>query len=323
MMRAFLGSSTDVFTLIGVACAAYLSFKFLRGYLNGIKTYFLARSLGLSTNIKRMGSWAVVTGATDGIGKAYAEQIAEQGINVVLISRSLDKLQNVAKEIESKSKVKVKTVAVDFSQGIEIYARVRTELDGLDIGVLVNNVGMGYPCPGRILDFDHIEKMSMDLINVNITSMTMMTNLVLPGMVNRKKGVIINLSSMSAMKPTPMLSIYSAAKAYADFYSACVHEEYKSKGVIVQSVLPGFVATNMSGIKKTSLQVPSPTTFVRSALATVGVQNRTNGYWVHDLLGKLIYEVMPTWLFNSMVMSTMAKHRAKFLRKQQQQSKTD
>ena len=111
---------------------------------NNIGTFFLGFG---AVNLKKYGSWAVVTGCTDGIGKAYAEHLAKRGLNIVLISRTLEKLQEQAKFITDKYKVETKVIAVDFTEQTSIYTTIRNELGDLDIGVLVNNVGMSYKYP--------------------------------------------------------------------------------------------------------------------------------------------------------------------------------
>ncbi len=92
--------------------------------------------------MKKYGEWAVVTGATDGIGKEYARELARRGMKVVLIARNPEKLQRVAEELGRETKSQISTVVADFSKGPEIYPGIRLALNDLDIGVLVNNVGV-------------------------------------------------------------------------------------------------------------------------------------------------------------------------------------
>lgn len=98
-----------------------------------------------------LGSWAVVTGATDGIGKGFAQQLAKQGLNLVLVSRSLDKLTTVAREIEEKFDVKTKVVDIDFTVDRDAQSRLETETKDLNVGVLINNVGVSYDHPEYFL----------------------------------------------------------------------------------------------------------------------------------------------------------------------------
>uniref|UniRef100_A0A8B9N4F7 3-ketoacyl-CoA reductase n=1 Tax=Accipiter nisus TaxID=211598 RepID=A0A8B9N4F7_9AVES len=141
-----------------------------------------------------------------------------------------------------------------------------------------------------------------------------MTRLVLPGMLERSKGVVLNISSAAGMYPTPLLTLYSATKAFVDYFSRGLHAEYKSKGIIVQSVLPYYVATKMSKIRKPTFDKPSPETYVRAALGTVGLQSQTNGCLPHALMG-WIFSVLPAPAAINLVMKTNKQIRARYLKK--------
>jgi len=141
----------------------------------------------------------------------------------------------------------------------------------------VNNVGLSYDHPEQFLDIEDGWEQCRRLIAVNVTAVTMVTRVVLPQMVQRRKGAVVNISSMSCMFPSPLLSVYAATKSFVDTFSANLALEYGRHGVVVQCVLPGFVVSAMSKIKKASLMSPTPDTFVASALSRLGVDSRTTG----------------------------------------------
>lgn len=197
---------------------------------------------------------------------------------------------NILSFTEHKYKVETKVIQADFTNTKETYEHVAKNLQGYEIGVLVNNVGLSYPHPQYFIEMEKTDsKINDDLINCNIFSVTNMCKLVLPGMLERRKGVIINMSSTASQIPSPLLTVYSATKAYIDKFTADLSAEYQKKGITIQSVQPGFVATKMSKIKKATLMAPTPQHFVKHALTTIGIQEHTTGYYAHSLMMTVIH----------------------------------
>ncbi|TRY96711.1 hypothetical protein DNTS_032196 [Danionella cerebrum] len=262
---------------------------------HGIKVYLLS---GIwQADLRSYGQWAVVTGATSGIGRAYAEELAKRGLDIVLISRSKEKLQTVAKEIESKHSRQTRVIEADFAEGHSIYSAIVQQLEGLEIGILVNNVGMNY-C-GVLANFLNVpdpEKRITQVINCNTLSVSQMCRVILPGMLERKKGLIINISSEVGTHPQPLISLYSATKVFVTFFSRSLHAEYSSKGITVQCVAPFMVSTNMTHNIPVNPLIKSAASYARDALNTVGYTTYTSGCISHALQHTALCIVFPGWL---------------------------
>lgn len=246
--------------------------------------------------------YAIITGATDGIGFEYARQLAQKGYNLLLISRTESKLKFVAAELTQQFGHKVDYHVADFSDQT-IYNGIRAKLDELTspIHVLVNNVGTAYPTPEYFTDYP--QDWQLNLINTNITSMTMMSDIVLRKMLKQEKrswvnnrGIIINISSMAGTTELPLFSTYAASKSYINNLSKTLSFEYEKDDIIVQTVMPNQVDTKLAKNLRQPETVVSVESYVRYALNTVGTEQSTNGHPKHKILnnlGILLGELIP------------------------------
>ncbi|KAK1318933.1 Very-long-chain 3-oxoacyl-CoA reductase 1 [Acorus calamus] len=236
--------------------------------------------------IKSYGSWALVTGPTDGIGKAFAFQLARKGLHLVLVGRNPDKLATVSDEIKAEyGKTQINTVVVDLSGDLsEGVRRIREAIEGVDVGVLVNNAGVSnlYGKYVHEMGEEEVERM----LSVNVKGMTLVTRVVLEGMLRRGRGAIVNVGSGSVFvtPSSPLFSVYAATKAYIDQFSRSLYVEYKKSGIDVQCQIPLFVATRMYSKRKLTkrpLFVASPEAYARAAIRWIGYEPRVCPYLPH------------------------------------------
>ncbi|KAJ7957649.1 very-long-chain 3-oxoacyl-CoA reductase 1 [Quillaja saponaria] len=269
-----------LFTL-GVLSLLKLSFAFLKWvYVNFLRP---------PKNLKKYGSWAVVSGPTDGIGKGFAFQLARKGLNLVLVGRNPDKLKDVSDSILAKfEKTQIKTVVVDFTGDLsEGIVRIREAIEGLDVGILINNVGVSYPYARFFHEVD--ERLLKNLIKVNVEGTTKVTQAVLSGMLKKKKGAIVNIGSGDAniLPCDPLYAVYAATKSYIDQFSRCLYVEYKGSGIDVQCQVPMYVATKMASIRNSSFLVPSIDGYAKAGLRWIGYEPLCTPYWPHSLIWAL------------------------------------
>ncbi|XP_056140328.1 hydroxysteroid (20-beta) dehydrogenase 2 [Lampris incognitus] len=297
-------------TAIGGLTVLFLLLKLAWRCWCGFRTFVLSEVW--QVDLKTYGQWAVVTGATSGIGKAYAGELARRGLDVVLISRSKDKLQLVAEEIEAQYGRKTRIIQADFTGGHGIYPPIAARLHSLNIGVLVNNVGMAYSEDfAHFLDIPNSAETITQVINCNMLSVAQMTRLVLPHMVERGTGLIINISSEAGARPQPLLSLYSSTKVFVTYFSQCLHSEYKARGITVQCVAPSMVSTNMTNNRPVNCLVKNASDFAREALNTVGHSNHTCGCLSHALQNMALTVLLPDWIRLSSFFLRTLDHHAK------------
>lgn len=267
-------------------------------------------------NLKKLGKWAVVTGATDGIGKAYALALVQKGMNVVLISRNEIKLKQTREEILSRSyddSVEVKWIVCDYSK-FDTAAKeaVKKQLEPLEIGLLVNNVGISYRYPLFFHELSDEEVAT--LLMMNVESTLWMTRMVLPGMLSRKKGAIVNISSGSALYTLPLLAEYSGAKSFIEKFSRAINAEYRGKGITCQCQVPFYVATKLAKMRK-SMTVPTPAEYVNMAIKWIGYPDAlVQPFWMHALQGWIMHQV-PDFIIAKGIMSMHIAIRSKGIKK--------
>ena len=247
--------------------------------------YLQLRTFGLPSE-----SWALITGASDGIGKEFSLQLARAGYSTVLVSRTQSKLDSLAADIKSKYNTPTKTLAMDFGANKDSdYAKLRALVDGLDIAILINNVGVSHsiPVPFMLTTQEEIDS----IITVNCMATLRVTQIVAAGMTQRKRGLIITMGSFGGLLPTPLLATYSGSKAFLQQWSTALGSELASHNITVELVQSHLVTSAMSKIRKSSAVVPTPRAFVKSVLGSVSRTGGAQGwmytstpYWSHAML---------------------------------------
>lgn len=180
--------------------------------------------------------WALITGASYGIGEDFARVFARGGFNLILTARSLDKLTALARNLSGEYGIKTEVLAKDLSlpgASEEIYTEIGNR--GLRVDVLVNNAGFGLHGEFRKQD----RKEQLNMIQLNVQALTDLTRILLPGMLERKKGRILNVASTAAFQPGSLMAVYYATKSYVLSFSEALNEELKGTGVSATCLCPG------------------------------------------------------------------------------------
>jgi short-subunit dehydrogenase len=196
------------------------------------------------------GKWALVTGASAGIGEALAVELAAAGVNLVLTARRKDRLEALAARLASDCKIQARIVVADLEQPDapgKIFAE--TEAAGLAIDVLVNNAGFGYF--GEFGKGDPARQAAM--VQVNCTAVVALTNLYLPGMTERRRGDVLIVASTASYQPVPYLATYAATKVFDRFLAEAIAEEVKKYGIRVSALCPGPTQSEFGDVAGVSL----------------------------------------------------------------------
>ncbi len=183
---------------------------------------------------------AVVTGASAGIGDAFARLLAARAYDVVVVARDVARLEALAKELHDRENVDVEVMGADLTDPAPL-KRVEQRLSDpmRPIEILINNAGFGVY--GAFHESD--VEAEMRVVQLNVLALTRLTRVALGPMVQRGEGAILNVSSIGGFQPTPMMATYGATKAYVTSFTQSVHEEVANSGVKVSCLCPGFTRT--------------------------------------------------------------------------------
>ncbi len=182
------------------------------------------------------GKWALVTGASAGIGRALAVGLAAEGANLVLTARRTDRLSRLAGELASQYKIETEVLPADLT-GREAREEIFkfTQEKGLAIEVLINNAGFG--AYGKVTQVPR--QRLLDMVEVNVAAVVHLTRLFVPAMIERHSGYVMIVSSTAAFQPVPYISTYAATKAFDLIFAEGIAEELRGDGVRVSALCPG------------------------------------------------------------------------------------
>jgi len=252
------------------------------------------------------GDWALITGASAGIGKEFAKQLADEGINVILVARRKEQLEDVANEIKGKVKVEVISCDLGTREGpYELMKELEHKQLVQDIGLFVNNAGFGWFGEFQKQDIQRIEQM----IQLNVTTVAVLTRLILSHMSKRKtRGGIIITSSTAGHFPCPLASLYAATKVFDGFLAIGLWREQKNKPqtetpIDVLSLEPGGTSTEFSEIAGASKQKTSnpPSLVVDQALNHLITGHLNDIPANFDYFYCFIFSLLPRSLTSSIV----------------------
>ena len=218
------------------------------------------------TSVRSYGDWALVTGASAGIGMAFARRLATQGINQVLVARRAQRLREVADELERAHRIQTRIVAEDLEREGAI-ERIEAAVADLPIGILINNAGFG--AAGR---FDRVPREKiLGMVRVNCLAVAGLAHAFIPGMRARGRGAVVIVASAAAYQPLGYAATYAATKAFDLMLAEALWAENRDAGVDVLALSPGPVDTEFQAVAgETAHPGATPESVVDVALAALG-----------------------------------------------------
>ena len=259
--------------------------------------------------------WALITGASAGLGKSFAIQLAQEGWSLVLVARRTKELKQLQHELESKYSIESLVLTKDLSQkqaSLEVYEFCQSHK--IQISMLVNNAGYGVPG-----DFDAVDLIThQDMLQVMLNSVVELTHLFYPSMKSERHGFILNVASLAGLTPpTAGHTLYGAVKSFLIKYSHSLHLESVDHGVHVTALCPGFTYTefhDVNGTRKMVSQMSkklwmSADDVVRQGLKAVKSNQAVyiNG-WRNRTIAKMV-KVLPEGLVRFLMKGSVAKFR--------------
>lgn len=230
---------------------------------------------------ERYGPWAVVTGASDGIGRAFAQHLAAMGLNLVLVARGAERLSALAHELEAQHGVECRALPTDLSD-LEATTRMLESTRDLDVGLLIAAAGFGSGGPFLAADL----QAETEMVELNCTSVLLQCWHCGHRFSRRGRGGVVLLSSLLAFHGAPLAANYAATKAYVQSLAEGLRSEWAEQGVDVIACAPGPIATGFAARAKLRMaQALGPDVVARQTLGALGRQGTIRPGWLSKLLG--------------------------------------
>jgi short-subunit dehydrogenase len=252
---------------------------------------------------ERYGEWALVTGASAGLGVEFARALARNGVSLVLTARREDRLAELASELEKNYGVSTRTVVADLADPDDV-DRLAANVDDLEIALLVNNAGFGYQ--GR---FDRLDTERMrDMVQVNCTAPVVLTSRLLPPMLERGRGAVIFTGSVAGRQALPLHGVYSATKAFDLLLGEALAVECRDQGVDVLVLEPGSTETEFQQVAgELPHKGQSAYDVVQTAFDALGKQPAVISGWWNWLRVNLGARLLPRSLVSYLARDLMRK----------------
>jgi 17beta-estradiol 17-dehydrogenase / very-long-chain 3-oxoacyl-CoA reductase len=297
------------FELVGVIAAGYLFIDW------GCEGYYYLRALCARRNLRKygVGTWALVTGSTDGIGLGFAKVLAKYGFNLVLVSRNIEKLTKIEEELKAYP-IEILKIAKDISKCPEDPSEFFTDIDmqtrDLDVSIVVNNVG------GAATGYFHEIPLNDVLMQnaLNLWPIVYLSKIYVRRMLNRSKpSALINVSSTGSIVPLSGTSVYCAGKSFDHLFTLNLNEEVrylvkrdKLNEIDILSLQPSFVDTPMVKDFKARPGVITPEECAENALRVLGKVNYSSCHWKH-LIYSMFYRNIPTYINSKFTLDLVTK----------------
>jgi short-subunit dehydrogenase len=253
---------------------------------------------------EKYGSWALITGASSGIGEGFAKRLASENMNLILVARRKERLKKISDELKNKYNVNIVVAPVDLSKE-NFMEELKEFVEDREVGVLINNAGFG--SAGDFADSDVEQQANM--IRVNCIAPTILTHHFVQQMKDRKKGAVIFLGSLVAYQPTPLTTIYSATKAFNLFMGEGLWYELRKYNIDVLTLNPGGTDTEFQKVANTSAG-PVPRTV--EEVVNTAMKNLGKRMSVVDGFYNKVLSVLPRIITRRMTVRIAGKIRTKY-----------